>query len=159
MMHRALSSLLAVLLFVAIVAPGSAQQPAGDSGAPAPTEGPSLTIDSATVNGHQVQLHVNVQGASLAQAPNTGSDMSQMAGMDMSGMSMPTDQAMATGQGAHGGHLHVYVDGAMLVMVTQQDVTLTDVPSGTHEIRVELSDNLHQSYNPPVQATTSVVVP
>src|SRR3954463_12670370 len=100
MMHRALSMLLSAFLFVAIAAPGLAQQPSGDSGAPMPTEGPSLTIDSATVDGHQVQLRVNVQGAALAQTPDAGMDMSQMGGMDMSGMSMP--MGATTGRGATG---------------------------------------------------------
>ena len=39
------------------------------------------------------------------------------------------------------------------------DIVLSDVPSGTHELRIELSDAMHQSYNPPVQAMTSVLVP
>ena len=57
------------------------------------------------------------------------------------------------------GHLHVYVDGTMLQMVYQPDITLSNVPSGTHEIRVELSDNQHRDWNPPIVATTTVVVP
>jgi hypothetical protein len=43
--------------------------------------------------------------------------------------------------------------------VSQPDITLVDVPSGAHEIRVELSNNMHQDWNPPVMATTTVVVP
>ena len=65
---------------------------------------------------------------------------------------------MAQG-GTPEGHLHVYVDGTMLQMVYQPDITLSDVPPGTHEIRVELSDNQHRDWNPPIVATTTVVVP
>ena len=57
----------------------------------------------------------------------------------MAGMSMDADSAPPA-------HLHVYIDGMMAVMEMQPDFTLSGVPSGTHEVRIELADNLHQEW-------------
>ncbi|HLH23336.1 MAG TPA: copper resistance protein CopC [Chloroflexota bacterium] len=137
---------------------------------PLPAGGPvpTISIANTTVNGHEVRLHVNVEGATLGMPASGDMDMSAggMANMSQDVMNGGAGQpgmaagGMATAPGAlPQGHLHVYVDGVMLQMVYQPDVVLTDVPSGTHQVRVELSNNAHQDWNPPVMATTTVVVP
>jgi methionine-rich copper-binding protein CopC len=128
---------------------------------PMPGAGPAprLTIESATVSGHEVRLHVDVDGATLGQP--MGADMEMAGGgMDHDQMAHGDDMPMAMAPGGMPqGHLHVYVDGTMMLMVYQPDVVLTGVPSGAHEVRIELSDNAHQDWNPPVMATTTVLVP
>lgn len=66
---------------------------------------------------------------------------------------------MSVGLGPDEGHLHVYVDGTMAQMVYWPEVVLTDVPSGSHEVRVVLTNNAHEDWDPPVQATTTIEVP
>jgi hypothetical protein len=66
---------------------------------------------------------------------------------------------MSIGLGPDEGHLHVYLDGTMAQMVYWPEVVLTDVPSGTHELRVVLTNNAHEGWDPPVQATTTIEVP
>src|SRR5581483_10333749 len=111
---------------------------------------PRLTIDSATVNGNEVHLRVGVEGAVLHD------DMA--GGMDHDGMAVSDPTSMAAGNLPQA-HLHVFLNGVMMQMLSRPDITLVEVPSGTHEIRVELSNNLHQDWNPPVVASTTVVVP
>ncbi|HEY7061662.1 MAG TPA: copper resistance protein CopC [Chloroflexota bacterium] len=139
--------------------------PQGSSG-PVPT----ISIANTSVNGHEVRLHVNVDGATLSMptggdmntgASDMGGDMSMSAGGSAMGQGTmaPSGNLALTAATLPQGHLHVYVDGAMLQMVYQPDVVLTDVPSGSHQVRVELSNNAHQDWNPAVMATTTVVVP
>jgi methionine-rich copper-binding protein CopC len=127
---------------------------------PLPAAGPvpTITIARPTVTGHDVRLHVNVVGASLGLP--TGGDMAMSGDMDVDHDATAPNAGMAMAAGGLSqAHLHVYVDGAMLQMVYQPDVVLADVPSGSHEVRVELSNNAHQDWNPPVMASTTVVVP
>jgi hypothetical protein len=130
---------------------------------PLPASGPvpTLTIAHTTVNGHEVRMDVDVEGATLGMP--TGGDMEMSAGgmggdMDHDAMDGGSGMPMTAGALPQG-HLHVYVDGVMLQMVYQPNIVLTDVPSGSHQIRVELSNNAHQDWDPPVMATTSVMVP
>jgi copper resistance protein C len=126
---------------------------------PLPASGPvpTLAITDTMVNGHEVRLHVNVEGATLGMPTSGDMDMGS-GGMGQDAMAPTGNMSMAGGSMPEG-HLHVYVDGVMLQMVYQPDVILTDVPSGAHEVRVELSNNAHQDWNPPVMATTTAVVP
>ena len=116
-------------------------------GASAPS--PRLTIESASVNGREVRLRVRADGATIA-LPSGGMDMA--ASTNSASMAMPANSLPEA-------HIHVYVDGRMALMLYQPDVVLADVPSGTHDVRVELSNNAHQDWDPPVVTTTTVVVP
>jgi hypothetical protein len=124
---------------------------------PLPGAGPAprITIETASVSGRDVRVRVGLQGVILRDDMAAGMDQG---GMDQGQMAASGGASMAQG-GTPEGHLHVYVDGTMLQMVSQPDITLSDVPAGTHEIRVELSDIQHRDWNPPVVATTTIVVP
>jgi hypothetical protein len=57
-------------------------------------------------------------------------------------------------------HLHVYVDGDVAPqMIYQPEVVLSNLASGTHEVRIVLADDSHQDWDPPVVASTTVTVP
>jgi hypothetical protein len=55
-----------------------------------------------------------------------------------------------------GGHLHVYVDDKTVAMTTQKQPRVK-VRAGSHELAVELVDEQHLAYDPPVRDTTEVV--
>jgi hypothetical protein len=44
-------------------------------------------------------------------------------------------------------------------MVEQPDIVLPNLSSGTHQIRIDLSDNQHRDWDPPVSAATTISVP
>ncbi|MED1823618.1 hypothetical protein [Brevibacillus agri] len=47
----------------------------------------------------------------------------------------------------HGeGHVHLYLDGKKIAKVFEPSYVLKDIPSGKHEITVELAHNNHESY-------------
>ncbi|WP_025026563.1 hypothetical protein [Caldalkalibacillus mannanilyticus] len=43
------------------------------------------------------------------------------------------------------GHLHVYIDGEKVAKVYDKHFVLKNVPMGTHEIKIELAHNDHES--------------
>jgi hypothetical protein len=55
------------------------------------------------------------------------------------------------GNSAPAAHLHVHVDGVMVLLVTLPDVVIGNVPSDSHEIRAELSDLMHVDWDPPAR--------
>ncbi|MGZ0053039.1 hypothetical protein [Brevibacillus gelatini] len=47
----------------------------------------------------------------------------------------------------HGeGHVHLYLDGKKIAKVFEPTYVVKDIPSGKHEITVELAHNNHESY-------------
>ncbi|GED66477.1 hypothetical protein BRE01_01790 [Brevibacillus reuszeri] len=47
----------------------------------------------------------------------------------------------------HGeGHVHLYLDGKKVAKVFEPTYVLKDLPSGKHEVMVELAHNNHESY-------------
>ncbi|WNC17083.1 hypothetical protein [Brevibacillus brevis] len=47
----------------------------------------------------------------------------------------------------HGeGHVHLYLDGKKVAKVFEPTYVLKDIPSGKHEVVVELANNNHESY-------------
>lgn len=54
-----------------------------------------------------------------------------------------------------GGHLHLYVDGALQQMPYSNETQVTMEP-GPHQLRVEYVDNRHVSFSPPIAATVTV---
>lgn len=47
----------------------------------------------------------------------------------------------------HGeGHVHLYLDGKKVAKVFESSYVLKDIPSGKHEVMVELAHNNHESY-------------
>ncbi|KZE44803.1 hypothetical protein AV540_23330 [Brevibacillus parabrevis] len=44
------------------------------------------------------------------------------------------------------GHVHLYLDGKKIAKVFEASYVLKDIPSGKHEITVELAHNNHESY-------------
>lgn len=47
----------------------------------------------------------------------------------------------------HGeGHVHLYLDGKKIAKVFEPSYVLKDIPSGKHEVKVELAHNNHESY-------------
>jgi hypothetical protein len=160
-MTRRLVSFFFVFMLAATMATRAlAQQSGQDASGMATDARPLVAINGIDVNGHDVRLHVQVQGATVGVgAPST---MSMDMGMNMDmGDDMSADQmgGSSMDMGLPQAHLHVYVDGTMALMAEQPDITLTNVPSGTHEIRIDLSDNLHRDWDPPVRAATTISVP
>ncbi|MFD2371946.1 hypothetical protein ACFSO0_18630 [Brevibacillus sp. GCM10020057] len=44
------------------------------------------------------------------------------------------------------GHIHLYLDGKKVAKVFEPTYVLKDIPSGKHEVMVELANNNHESY-------------
>jgi len=44
------------------------------------------------------------------------------------------------------GHVHLYLDGKKVAKVFEPTYVLKDIPSGKHEVMVELANNNHESY-------------
>lgn len=44
------------------------------------------------------------------------------------------------------GHVHLYLDGKKVAKVFEPAYVLKDIPSGKHEVLVELAQNNHESY-------------
>lgn len=44
------------------------------------------------------------------------------------------------------GHVHLYLDGKKVAKVFESAYVLKDIPSGKHEVMVELAHNNHESY-------------
>lgn len=54
------------------------------------------------------------------------------------------------------GHVHLYLDGKKVAKVFEPTYVLKDIPSGKHEVMVELANNNHESYG--VSQRISIVV-
>ena len=64
-----------------------------------------------------------------------------------------------TGGGAHNeGHIHVWVDGKYVTIWTSTNGIPLTLSPGTHTIRLDLVNDLHQTFNPGINATTTVNV-
>ncbi|MFS0554134.1 hypothetical protein [Brevibacillus sp. 179-C9.3 HS] len=47
----------------------------------------------------------------------------------------------------HGeGHVHLYLDGKKIAKVFESSYVMKDIPTGKHEVKVELAHNNHDSY-------------
>ncbi|MEZ4503701.1 MAG: hypothetical protein R3C39_13830 [Dehalococcoidia bacterium] len=60
------------------------------------------------------------------------------------------------------GHIHVTVDGVEVGMFFENDIVVTSVPAGMHEVVVGLSTNTHEAYardGEPIEVTATVEVP
>jgi hypothetical protein len=44
------------------------------------------------------------------------------------------------------GHVHLYLDGKKVAKVFEPTYVIKDIPSGKHEVMVELANNNHESY-------------
>lgn len=66
---------------------------------------------------------------------------------------------VTSGPGAHNeGHIHVFVDGHyMTIWKSTNGIPLTLSP-GTHTVRLDLVNDLHEEFSPGVNATTTVNV-
>ncbi len=61
--------------------------------------------------------------------------------------------------GAHNeGHIHVWVDGAYNAIWTSSDGIPMSLFPGSHTIRLDLVNDLHQTFKPGINATTTVKV-
>ena len=64
-----------------------------------------------------------------------------------------------TGGGAHNeGHIHVWVDGKYVTIWTSTNGIPLTLSPGTHTIRLDLVNDFHQTFNPGINATTTVNV-
>ena len=60
--------------------------------------------------------------------------------------------------GVNEGHIHVWVDGHYVTIWTRTDGIPLTLSSGTHTIRLDLVNDLHQTFSPGINATTTVNV-
>ncbi len=64
-----------------------------------------------------------------------------------------------TGAGARNeGHIHVFVDGAYTTIWTSSNGIPLTLSPGTHTIKLDLVNDLHQEFNPAISASTTVKV-
>ena len=64
-----------------------------------------------------------------------------------------------TGATAHNeGHIHVWVDGVYTTIWTSSNGIPMSLSPGTHTIRLDLVNDLHQEFNPMISASTTVKV-
>jgi hypothetical protein len=59
---------------------------------------------------------------------------------------------------ANEGHWHLYINDVMSGMYAVEDLELTDLPAGNHEIEVELVNNDHSSLDPKVSDIVNITV-
>ena len=132
---------LAVLLLVAAACGGSDGGSGGSSGSgasgstgPRPTSTGSLSIVSpkngAVVHGTSVTLTVDLEGAKLV--PQTSTDV------------QPDE-----------GHLHVYLDDALISMTEGTSQKIADLSPGVHRIQVEFVASDHAPFDPRVTAAST----
>src|SRR5713226_2611591 len=64
-----------------------------------------------------------------------------------------------SGGGPHNqGHIHVWVDNAYVTIWTSTNGIPLTLSVGTHTVRLDLVNDLHQEFNPGINATTTVNV-
>src|SRR5467141_703670 len=75
------------------------------------------------------------------------------------GQSSDVNTTTASGPGGtNEGHIHVWVDGQYVTIWTSTNgIPLTLLP-GSHTVRLDLVNDLHQTFNPGINATTTVNV-
>lgn len=56
------------------------------------------------------------------------------------------------------GHIHVFVDNKYITIWTTTNGIPLTLPSGAHTIKLELVNDFHQSFSPPVTSNTNVTV-
>lgn len=56
------------------------------------------------------------------------------------------------------GHIHVFVDGKYVSIWTTNDGIPLTLSSGSHTVKLELVNDLHQSFSPAITASTTVAV-
>lgn len=104
----------------------SAGSPAVDVEIAAPAPGSRVTADVP------VALTVRLDGAELIDDAHD-----------------EDDHDAATGDGGRRGHLHVFVDGQIVSMLSELEPEVTLTP-GSHTVTVEFVDEDHLSLEPPV---------
>ena len=55
------------------------------------------------------------------------------------------------------GHLHTYVDGQLALMTGAGDRDQVTFTPGPHTVRLEVTDNSHQPFSPPVEKSIQVI--
>lgn len=126
---------LMVLLAACYQAPAAAPAAAPASGA-AKTATPALSIvspaEAAAISGGEVSVSVKVDNFTI--------------------------KASGGANKSNEGHLHMKLDGGALTMVYGDKQALSGVPAGKHTLEVELVNNDHSSFSPPIKKTVSFSV-
>jgi hypothetical protein len=69
-----------------------------------------------------------------------------------------TSDVNTTSAGNNEGHIHVWVDGQYVTIWTSTNGIPLSLAPGSHTIRLDLVNDLHQTFNPGINATTTVNV-
>ena len=123
-----------------------------------PREGsatPRIKIDSATLSGNALNVRVGAEQVTIRQPPAT--DMGHADGGGHGADHGAMGHGGATGPAY--GHLHVYLNGVDVLHAYNTEFSLADLPSGNHQLRLELVNEQHGSWNPTVETTLTVLVP
>lgn len=130
---KILAVALASILLAACISPPAAPKPAAPTPG-APKAGiPSLSVvspaEGTTISGGQVAVSIKVESFTIKGA---------------GGANRPNE-----------GHMHMKLDGGAVTMVYGDSHTLSGVPPGKHTLEVELVNNDHSPFSPPVKKTVS----
>ncbi len=104
---------------------------------PTDFEKPTVDLEASAMEGGHVELSIDIAGFNIVSGDTEGA-------------------------AANEGHVHVYVDGVELGMFFSNDVSLTGVSPGPHQLMVELSAMDHTVLavdGSPMRYMTEVVVP
>jgi len=69
-----------------------------------------------------------------------------------------TSDVNTTTAGSNEGHIHVWVDGQYVTIWTSTNGIPLTLSPGSHTIRLDLVNDLHQTFSPGINATTTVNV-
>lgn len=112
---------------------------------------PRIAIDTASLAGRDLQVRLTVQGVTIRRPPQGGSHGAEAGHSDHSHDGAPS--------GGPYGHLHVYLDGVDVLHAYEPAFTLSQLPAGSHQLRIVLMTEQHQDWDPPVETTLTVLVP